>query len=94
MAELARLDPTAVTALQINNIAETAWDNLLEETALGRLPPGQGHSNSLGVIRALVSAGVDAPLNVEVFSAELMALPPATAATRLADSMRQLLVQL
>lgn len=91
--ELALVDPATITAVQLNDVADVAWENIVEETSIGRLPPGEGHSDSVGVLQALHSAGVDAPLNVEVFSAALMAQAPATAAQKLADCMRHLLAQ-
>ena len=64
------------------------WDNLVEETSMGRLLPGEGASDSAAVFLALHSAGVDVTYNVEVFSAELMALPAGEAAGRLSRSVR------
>ena len=55
---------------------------------MGRLLPGEGSSDAVAVYRALRQAGVEAPINVEVFSAELMALPAREAAARLANRMR------
>ena len=60
---------------------------------MGRLLPGKGASDSVAVYRALRDAGVAAPINVEVFSAELMALPAKEAARLLADSMRAVIQQ-
>jgi sugar phosphate isomerase/epimerase len=89
--QLATLDASRVAAIQFNDVEAEAWDNPLEETAMGRLPPGEGASDSVAVYRALHEAGVSAPLNVEVFSAELMTLPAPEAARRLADSMRSVI---
>lgn len=93
ITELLALDPGTVTALQFNDVAAEPWDNLLEETAMGRLLPGHGVSDSVAVYRALREAGVTAPLSVEVFAAELMALPAAEAARRLADSTRDVIAR-
>jgi sugar phosphate isomerase/epimerase len=86
--QLATLDPATVAAVQFNDLAAQPWDNLIEETSMGRLPPGEGCSNSVAVYTALRSAGVDIDFNVEVFSSELMALPASAAAERLSRSMR------
>ena len=94
IAELESLDPCRVVAVQLNDIAEQPWDNLMEETSMGRLPPGEGCSDTVTVLHALRRAGVNAPINVEVFSADLMALPANEAARRLADSTRAVLAQL
>ena len=86
--QLAQVDPSTVAAVQFNDVAAQPWDNLVEETAMGRMLPGEGCSDSVAVYRALRAAGVEAPFNVEVFSADLMALPAHDAAQRLAESMK------
>ena len=86
--QLAEVDARTIAAVQFNDIAPQPWDNLIEETAMGRLLPGEGSSDSVAVYRALRHAGVEAPINVEVFSADLMALPANEAAARLANCMR------
>lgn len=91
--QLASLDPTLVAAIQFNDVAAEPWDNILEETSTGRLLPGEGCSNSVAVLKALYQAGVQCPINVEVFSEELMQLPAAEAAQKMADSMRSVLAQ-
>ncbi len=89
--QLAELDPVLIAAVQFNDVAAEPWENLLEETALGRLLPGQGCSNSVAVLRALHEAGVRSPINVEVFSGEMMQLPAEKAAQKMANSMRSVL---
>ena len=86
--QLAEVDPATIAAIQFNDVAAQPWDNLVEETSMGRLLPGEGASDSAAVFLALHSAGVDVTYNVEVFSAELMALPAGEAAGRLSRSMR------
>jgi sugar phosphate isomerase/epimerase len=89
--QLAEVDAAKIAAIQFNDVAAQPWDNLVEETAMGRLLPGEGASNSVAVYRALRDAGVTTTLNVEVFSAELMAMPAPEAAHRLAESMRRVI---
>jgi sugar phosphate isomerase/epimerase len=89
--QLAIVDPNRVVALQFNDVAEQPWGNIVEETSMGRLLPGEGSSNSAAVLGALEQAGVDAPLNVEVFSAELMSLPAVEAAKRLFTSTQRVI---
>lgn len=95
VAQLSQVDPATIAAVQFNDVAAQPWDSLLEETSTGRLLPGEGYSNSAAVYNALRSAGVgvEVPFNVEVFSAELMALPAPEAAQRLARSMNQVIQQ-
>ena len=89
--QLVKVDAARVNALQFNDVAAKAWDNVVEETSMGRLLPGEGSSNSAAVLRALEKAGVDAPLNVEVFSAGLMALPAIEAANMLFTSTQRVI---
>ena len=93
LEQLAQVDPATIAAVQFNDVAAQPWDSLLEETSTGRLLPGEGCSDSKAVYSALRDAGVTAPFNVEVFSAELMALPAPEAALRLARSMNQVIQQ-
>lgn len=87
--QLATLDPHVVTAVQLNDVALEPWSDILEETSLGRELPGAGVGHAASSMEALYSAGVRSTLNVEVFSAELMALPALEAAQHLKQSIRQ-----
>ncbi len=91
---LAALDPATVAALQLNDVAPEPWDDVLAETATGRRLPGEGASDTVAVLEALAGAGVRAPINVEVFSAELQRLSDAEAARRIAASTRSVLARL
>jgi sugar phosphate isomerase/epimerase len=91
--QLAAVDPTLVAAVQFNDVAAEPWESVLEETALGRLLPGEGSSDSVAVLKALYGAGVRVPINVEVFSRDLIQLPAEEAARRMADSMRAVLAK-
>jgi sugar phosphate isomerase/epimerase len=88
---LARLEPGRVAAVQLNDVAAEAWDDVLQETAQGRLLPGRGASDTRAVLQALWEAGIRVPLNVEVFSSELQQLSPRQAAFEIAESMHALL---
>ncbi len=89
--QLAELDSTLIGAMQFNDVAADPWDDIFEETAVARLLPGQGSSDSVAVIKALWQSGVRVPLSVEVFNGELMGLPANEAAGRIGDSMRAVL---
>ncbi len=91
--QLINLDPTLITAMQFNDVAADPWDDIFEETAVARLLPGQGSSDSVAVLKALWQSGVRVPLSVEVFNAELMGLPANEAAGRIGDSIRSVLVE-
>ena len=89
--QLANVDSGRVVALQFNDVAEQPWVNIVEETSMGRLLPGEGSSNSAAVLGALEQAGEHAPLNVEVFTAELMALSAVDAAKKLFTSTQRVI---
>ena len=80
-----------MTAVQLNDVSAEPWDDVLAETMRGRLLPGEGVSDTAAVLAALDTAGVRAPLNVEVFSEALNELETADVCARLADSVRALL---
>jgi len=87
--QLATLDPHFVTAVQLNDVALEPWPDILEETSLGRELPGAGMGHAAASMEALYSAGVRSTINVEVFSAELMALPALDAAQHLKTSIKK-----
>jgi sugar phosphate isomerase/epimerase len=91
ISDLATLDPSSVAAIQFNDVNEVAWEDPLQETARGRLLPGQGVSDSAAVLEAFYGAGVRVPINVEVFSAQLQELSPERAALGIAQSTRSVL---
>lgn len=64
---------------------------LMDETMNRRLLPGEGDADVAGTLRALRAAGVDAPVGVEVFSADLRAAGAAEAARRGAEAARAVL---
>jgi sugar phosphate isomerase/epimerase len=91
--QLANLDPTLIGAMQINDVAAEPWDDISEETSVGRLLPGQGSSDSVAVVKALWQSGVRVPLSAEIFNAELMGLPANEAAGKIGDAMRAVLAE-
>lgn len=91
LSQLRKLAPGAIAAVQINDIAPEPWEYVIEETSLGRMLPGEGVSETTACLSALYSSGVRGPINVEVFSAELMGQPALEAARRLKASLTRLL---
>ena len=91
LSQLRKLAPGAIAAVQINDIAPEHWEDVIEETSLGRMLPGEGVSETTACLSALYSSGVRGPINVEVFSAELMGQPALEAARRLKASLTRLL---
>lgn len=88
--DLSTLDPALVGAVQLSDLAPEPWDDLFAETSSGRRLPGEGDGSAARAVVALSAAGVDAPVNLEVFSSELLTLAPADAAARLARSVGSL----
>ena len=91
--ELRQLDARSVAAIQISDVEAEPWEEPLRETALARRLPGEGASDTVAVLAALHSVGVRVPLNVEVFSAELVDLPPQEACSRIAESVRNVTLE-
>ncbi len=93
ISDLTRIAPDKIQNIQFNDVAETPWDNLLEETAQARLCPGEGFSESVKILQTLYNHGVTAPISIEVYSMELMALPFEATARRMATAMQNALNQ-
>lgn len=85
--QLATVDPRFVAAVQLSDLDPVPWDDLLAETASGRRLPGDGDNSAARAVNALDEAGARCPVNVEVFSADLMGLAPVEAARALAASL-------
>jgi sugar phosphate isomerase/epimerase len=71
-----------VLAMQVSDVAPVANADLVTEMMQGRLLPGEGVADLAGLLGALRSAGCRAPIEVEVYSDALAAVPPVEAARR------------
>jgi len=91
--ELLTLPPEAIAAIQINDASPEPADNIVDETMHGRLLPGEGAIDLIGIIRALDIIGCQAPIGVEVPSDELKKLPPFEVARRAGDAARAILAK-
>ena len=91
LSQLRKLAPGAIAAVQVNDIAPEPWEDVIEETSLGRMLPGEGAGETAECLSALYASGVRGPINVEVFSAELMSQPALEAARRLKASLTRVL---
>ena len=89
-ADLECLAPGDVAAVQLSDVEPEPWEDVLRETARARKLPGEGAGTAAGVLAAYERAGVEAPINVEVFSDELRRLDAARAAAALARSVERL----
>lgn len=88
-ADLADLTADEVVSIQINDgpVARPTDDYYAEAMGL-RLPPGQGEFDLARLLATLNGRGPMPPLTAEVINRDLLALPSAMAARRIADAAR------
>ncbi len=79
--------------MQINDAPAEPTGDLLTETTTARLLPGEGAIPVVHWLSLLREIGCDAPIGVEVFSAELDALPPLEVGRRCGDAARRVLAE-
>lgn len=92
-------DPTQVRAIPGNRFVAIQFDDadatrvgtFMEDTIDRRRMPGEGAFDLVGFIRMLDDLGVDAPVSVEILSAEQRARPLAEAARLAHDSSREVI---
>ena len=82
-----------ILAIQLDDAPREASANVIEETLHHRLLPGEGDIGVPELIRALDASGCRAPLGVEVFSDELVALPALEAGQRVAEATRAVVAE-
>lgn len=80
-----------IIATQFNDASPVRGNDLAYEARHGRLFPGEGVIDLVGIIRALDSKGCTAPVGIEVISDEMNALSPIEGARRAGSSMRSIL---
>ena len=91
LESLAAVPGSRITALQLSDATARPPDDLVEEAVAGRLLPGTGAAGVVELVRALDAQGCTAPPGVEVFSAELAALPTGVAIDRAARALRDVI---
>jgi sugar phosphate isomerase/epimerase len=77
--------------VQLDDGPTEAEANLVHATLHERRLPGEGDFDLAGLLRALIEAGSDAPIGVEVFSDALQSLGPIEAARQAGAATRELL---
>jgi 4-hydroxyphenylpyruvate dioxygenase len=80
-----------VLGIQINDAPAQAEADLIDETLHRRLAPGDGDIDLAGLLRHLAAGGCDAPVGVEVFSADWAAAPLRDTTQHMADAARRIL---
>jgi len=91
-ADLAGVPADRVVSVQLCDVLAEPMDPPRAESLGHRLPPGRGHGDAVGVVRALRSAGVRPDvIAVEVISDELVDQGVDVAAQTAADAAREVL---
>jgi sugar phosphate isomerase/epimerase len=91
-ALLRAMDPDRVFMIQLDDGPHSPRDpDFIADTVLHRLPPGDGEFDLTHFLRLLQGMGVQAPISVEVLSADLRARPAAEVAMLLGDATRSLI---
>jgi sugar phosphate isomerase/epimerase len=88
LEQLRAIPGDRVMSVQINDAPATPAADLMHETMTGRLFPGQGDFDLVGLIQTLDEIGCTAPLGVEVFNAEVSNGALADVAMKLAETTR------
>ena len=91
-ADLDAVPPERIVSVQLCDVLAEPMDPLRAESLGHRLPPGQGHGDTIGLVKALAAHGVS-PLvmAVEVISDALVARGVDVAAQVTADAAREVL---
>jgi sugar phosphate isomerase/epimerase len=82
-----------VIAMQVGDVAATPSSDLRHEMVHGRVLPGAGAADVVGLLRALRAAGCTAPAELEVYSDALAALEPIDAARAAHAALTDVLAQ-
>ena len=90
-AQLRAIPGERFGSIQLNDAPTQAQEDLVAETMSARRLPGEGDAPLVDWIRLLDAQGCSAPVGVEVFSAELDALPPEEAGRRCGEAARRVL---
>ncbi len=91
--DLRALPPDRVFAVQLSDAPRHAEKDMIDETLHRRALPGQGDLDLVGYLDALRTAGVRAPVGLEVFSGELHAQGARAGAGAAARTARQVLAR-
>jgi sugar phosphate isomerase/epimerase len=90
-AQIRALPGARIGSVQLNDAPAEATGDLVAETLSARLLPGAGAIPLVRWLRILDEVGSKAPLGVEVFSAELDALPPVEVGRRCGEAARRVI---
>jgi sugar phosphate isomerase/epimerase len=89
---LQSIPPEQVFMIQLDDgPADPVDPHFVTDTMLHRLPPGDGDFDLVGFLQLLWDRGVQAPISVEVLSADVAAKPAAEVARTLATATRSVI---
>jgi len=89
---LRAMEPDRAFMIQLADGTRDPQDpDVITDTVLHRLAPGDGEFDLTAFLRLLWGMGVQAPISVEVLSADLRARPATEVATLLGDATRRLI---
>ncbi|OCC25523.1 xylose isomerase [Croceicoccus estronivorus] len=86
LEQLAQIPGDRIHTVQINDAPAVPQSDLWNELMTGRLLPGEGSLDLIGLIRTLDAIGSTAPIAVEVFSDKLASQSTAAAVRTLAEA--------
>ncbi len=81
----------AILAVQVGDVLDTPAPSVRDEAMHDRLLPGEGAGHVAVILKALRDQGCTAPMEVEVYSDRLAALPARQAAQLAGDALRAVL---
>ena len=81
----------AILAVQVGDVLDTPAPSVRDEAMHDRLLPGEGAGHVAVILKALRDQGCTAPMEVEVYSDHLAALPARQAAQLAGDALRAVL---
>jgi sugar phosphate isomerase/epimerase len=91
---LRSVPPEQVVMIQLDDgAARPVHPDFVTDTLLNRLPPGDGEFDLVSFLELLWSRGVQAPVSIEVLSADAAARPATEVAATLATASRQVMAQ-
>jgi sugar phosphate isomerase/epimerase len=94
LAELSTVPGAAVLCVQLDDAPAERPDDFGRATYSGRLVPGEGSADLVGLLRTLDRIGYDGPVTVEAINEQLVAThDPAELAVRLGDATRAVIAR-
>lgn len=93
LGQLEELSASDVNAIQLSDAPASDPGDARAETGSGRLLPGEGDMDLVGIVRHLDAIGAKAPIGVEVFSSRLRALDPVDVAILAMESLQEVVAR-